>query len=81
MLHYISVWLQQTSLTAEDILNSWPESEVGRILRDYGEEANWHFLQKQIVKARASGGLRTTNDLVDLVRRASSNSGGKLLTS
>ncbi|RXI09926.1 hypothetical protein DVH24_026568 [Malus domestica] len=29
------------SLKAEDILNSWPDNEVGRILRDYGEESNW----------------------------------------
>ncbi|CAL9061765.1 unnamed protein product [Musa banksii] len=67
----------QASLTAEDILNSWPESEVGKILRDYGEESNWHFLQKQIVKARASVGLHSTSDLVDLVRRASGRSGGR----
>ncbi|KAJ8471607.1 hypothetical protein OPV22_025950 [Ensete ventricosum] len=67
----------QASLTAEDILNSWPESEVGKILRDYGEESNWHFLQKQIVKARQSVGLHSTSDLVDLVRRASGRSGGR----
>nr|CAD1825401.1 unnamed protein product [Ananas comosus var. bracteatus] len=65
----------QASLKAENILNSWPENEVGRILRDYGEESNWQFLQKQIAKARGSGGLHTTAELVDLIRRTSTSSG------
>ncbi|XP_023768633.3 uncharacterized protein LOC111917201 [Lactuca sativa] len=65
----------QASLTAEDILNLWPEAEVGRILRDYGEENNWRALQKRIVKARLTGGLHSTSELVDLIR--SCTSGGK----
>lgn len=67
----------QASLTAEEILNSWPAAEVGKVLREYGEESNWQFLQNQIVEARAKGGLHTTDELVHLVRRASSNSGGR----
>ncbi|MED6131346.1 hypothetical protein PIB30_008992 [Stylosanthes scabra] len=59
----------QASLKAEDILNSWPESEVGRVLRDYGEESNWRNLQKKIVQARLNGGLHSTSDLLDLIRR------------
>ncbi|XP_026663663.2 ribosomal RNA small subunit methyltransferase H isoform X2 [Phoenix dactylifera] len=67
----------QASLKAEDILNYWPDSEVGRVLRDYGEESNWRFLQKQIVGARADGGLHSTAQLVDLVRSTSAGSGGR----
>ncbi|KAL5169621.1 Ribosomal RNA small subunit methyltransferase H [Glycine soja] len=59
----------QASLKAEDILNSWPDSEVGRILREYGEESNWRTLQKKIVNARLYGGLHSTSDLLDLIRR------------
>ncbi|KAI4316240.1 hypothetical protein L6164_024239 [Bauhinia variegata] len=58
----------QASLRAEDILNSWPDAEVGRILRDYGEESTWRTLQKKIVNARLHGGLHCTNDLVDLIK-------------
>ncbi|WCJ44377.1 Ribosomal RNA small subunit methyltransferase H [Euphorbia peplus] len=58
----------QATLKAKDILNSWPEAEVGRILREYGEESNWHFLQKKIVQARVGGGLHLTGDLVNLIR-------------
>ncbi|KAG0467001.1 hypothetical protein HPP92_018581 [Vanilla planifolia] len=65
------------TLKAKDIINSWPETEVGRILRDYGEENNWRFLQEKIVNARKGGGLHTTGELSDLVRKASARSGGR----
>lgn len=60
----------QASLKAEDILNGWPEIEVGRILRVYGEESNWFSLQNKIVKARSQGGLHSTGELVDLIRKS-----------
>lgn len=41
---------------------------MGRILREYGEESNWRSLQNKIVKARLSGGLHSTGQLVDLIR-------------
>ncbi|KAK8343223.1 hypothetical protein V6Z11_A07G001100 [Gossypium hirsutum] len=58
----------QASLKAEDILNSWPDSEVGRILRDYGEERNWRLLQNKLAQARLQGGLHSTGELVDVIR-------------
>ncbi|KAJ3669302.1 hypothetical protein LUZ60_011252 [Juncus effusus] len=67
----------QADLRAEDILNGWPESEIGRILRDYGEESNWRNLQRQIIKARCTGGLHSTSELVELVRKNSSLSAGR----
>lgn len=70
----------QASLKAEEILNLWPETEVGRIIRDYGEESNWRLLQKKIVNARSFGGLHSTNDLVQLIQKLSFNgSGGSFL--
>ncbi|KAG8375294.1 hypothetical protein BUALT_Bualt10G0085400 [Buddleja alternifolia] len=62
----------QAALKAEDILNLWPDDEVGRILRDYGEESNWFSLQKKIVNARSTGGLHSTKELVDLIRSSAS---------
>ncbi|GFP81584.1 ribosomal rna small subunit methyltransferase h [Phtheirospermum japonicum] len=62
----------QASLRAEDILNLWPDDEVGRILRDYGEESNWFSLQKRIVRARLTGGLHSTRELVGLIRNSTS---------
>ncbi|KMZ69195.1 Ribosomal RNA small subunit methyltransferase H [Zostera marina] len=66
----------QASLKAEEILNLWPETEVGRIIRDYGEESNWRLLQKKIVNARSFGGLHSTNDLVQLIQKLSFNGSG-----
>ncbi|EPS59720.1 hypothetical protein M569_15084, partial [Genlisea aurea] len=66
------------SLRADDIINSWPAEEIGRILREYGEEANWFSLQNKIIKARSSGGLHSTGELVRLIRSsASSLRGGR----
>ncbi|KAF3781913.1 Ribosomal RNA small subunit methyltransferase H [Nymphaea thermarum] len=65
------------SLKAEDILNSWPEAEVGRILREYGEESNWHKIQTKIMKARTGGGLHSTNELLNLVRSACGGPAGR----
>lgn len=62
----------QASLKTEDILNSWPDDELGRVLRDYGEESNWFALQKKIVRARLTGGLHTTSQLVGLIRSSTS---------
>ncbi|KZV48823.1 putative methyltransferase-like protein 15-like [Dorcoceras hygrometricum] len=62
----------QAGLKAEDIVNAWPDTELGRILREYGEESNWFSLQNKIVKARSTGGLHTTNELVNLIRTSTS---------
>ncbi|KAF3946407.1 hypothetical protein CMV_027323, partial [Castanea mollissima] len=64
------------SLRAEDILNSWPDTEVGRILREYGEESNWRSLQNKIVKARLHGGLHTTGEVAYLIRNATPGTRG-----
>ncbi|KAK6915247.1 Ribosomal RNA small subunit methyltransferase H, partial [Dillenia turbinata] len=58
------------SLKEEDILNLWPNTEVGCILREYGEESNWCNLQNKIVKARSGGRLHSTGELVDLIRKS-----------
>lgn len=67
-------------MNAEDILNSWPDAELGRILREYGEESNWRSLQDKIVKARLQGGLHSTGQLVDLIQNATPWRRGSALT-
>lgn len=70
--------LFQASLKAEDILNSWPDVEVGRVLREYGEESNWRLLQNKIVEVRLRGGLHSTSELVDLIRNVTPGMRGRL---
>lgn len=51
-------------LTAHEIVNLWDEREIGRILRDYGEEKRWRAAAHAIVEGRP---IETTRDLVELL--------------
>jgi len=53
--------------TAADLINRFPEDEVRRILREYGEERWAARIARAIVRARP---LHTTTDLADVVARA-----------
>lgn len=55
--------------TAADIVNSFPEKELERILRVYGEERQARRLAAEIVRVRAKGPILTTGQLSDLIRR------------
>ena len=43
------------ALTAEALVNDWPEDEIARVLRDYGEERHWRLLARRICDVRARG--------------------------
>jgi len=55
---------ESAATTAEEIVNAWPEEEIGRILRDYGEERHWRLLAKRICEARVEKEIKTTRELV-----------------
>lgn len=57
-------------LTAYDVVNSWSESELKRILRDYGEERCAGRIAGQIVRTREDKPIETTGELVEVIRRA-----------
>lgn len=52
-------------LTAETILNQWPEDRISGLLRELGEERYAGGITREIVARRP---LETTSDLVDAVR-------------
>lgn len=58
----------ENSLTAADIINTYSESELGRIFRDYGEEKQWRAAAKTIVSERDKQPIQTTNQLVEILR-------------
>ena len=58
---------QSAPLTAEVVLNTYPEKEIARILWEYGEEKWAARIAKFIVEARP---LRTTMDLVRVIDAA-----------
>ncbi len=55
------------SLTAAEILNNWTEEEIGKILREYGEERAWKKITKAIVDKRRVQPITTTGQLVEII--------------
>ena len=56
--------------TAADLLNREPESELRRILKDFGQERWAARIAQRIVERRRRTPLETTRDLVDVVAGA-----------
>ena len=52
--------------TAADILNTYTEEDLARVLYIYGEMNNSRQIAKKIIKARAQKAIERTEDLVDL---------------
>lgn len=59
---------KKSPLTAAIIVNTYPEEELGRIFRDYGEEKMWRKAAQAIVKERAVSPFSTTKELADLLK-------------
>ena len=57
--------------TAADLLQQLPESEIARIIFEYGEERHSRRIARRIVESREQGKpITTTTELADLVRLA-----------
>ncbi|MBC7326345.1 MAG: 16S rRNA (cytosine(1402)-N(4))-methyltransferase RsmH, partial [Moorella sp. (in: Bacteria)] len=61
---------QEQSLTAADIVNTWPESRLARIIWQYGEERWARRIASLIVAARQKEPVTTTTQLVDIIKAA-----------
>jgi len=59
-----------SALSAEKLLNFWSEPEIERILRDLGEERFAREIAVEIVKDRKVSPLKTTFQLIRVLRRA-----------
>ena len=60
----------EESMTAADLLNTYSEEELTRVLREYGEERFASFIARRIVLTRQNKPLETTGELVDIIRKA-----------
>lgn len=58
------------SLTAADVVNRWNENDLAWTIFHYGEERYARRIARAIAIARKETPLRTTFDLVDVIRRA-----------
>ena len=61
---------QSRGRTAADWLNSAGESDIARVLRDYGEERFARRMARAVVKARAGAPVTTTGRLADIIAAA-----------
>src|ERR1700722_1306050 len=57
-------------LTAKEVVNSWPEQELGNLFRDLGEEPRWRKAAKAVVDARRKKLIQTTTQLADIISSA-----------
>lgn len=60
----------QQGLTAADVLNTYPQHDLARILSWYGEERYASRIASAVVRARQSNPLATSSQLVAIVREA-----------
>ena len=58
------------ALTADAVVNTWSYEELKRILYDYGEERYAPAIAAAIVRRRENTPIRTTLELVDVIRSA-----------
>ncbi len=58
----------QAELTAETIVNRYSETELARIFYEFGEERRSRQVAKAIVEARRKRRIRTTGELVEIIK-------------
>ncbi|CEN84092.1 16S rRNA (cytosine(1402)-N(4))-methyltransferase RsmH [Paraclostridium sordellii] len=58
------------SFSAHDVVNTYSEEELAKIIKDYGED-NWaKRIAKFIVEERKEKSIETTGELVDIIKKA-----------
>ncbi len=62
--------MSDVGMTAADVVNTYDEESLRRILYEYGEENNARAIARQIVSQRAEKPFETTLELVECIRRA-----------
>jgi len=61
---------QSRGLSAYDIINTFPEKELERIIKDYGEEIMASRIVKMISMRRKTSPIKTTAELADAIVKA-----------
>jgi len=58
----------ENSLTAEKILNEWPQDKIEKIIENYGEEKYARKIAEKIIEERKKGRIKTTLQLVEIIK-------------
>ena len=63
--------LEGTSeITAAEIVNTWPEEKLEKILKEYGEEKFYRQIAEKIYEESKKNPIKTTFDLVEIIKKA-----------
>ena len=61
---------QRNEMTAKDIVNTYSESELFHISKNYGEDRFAKNIAKHIVRARQEKEIETTGELIEIIKAA-----------
>lgn len=61
---------RDSGLTAHDVVNTYSEEQLAKIIKDYGEDKFAKRIAKFIVERRDKESIKTTGQLVDIIRAA-----------
>lgn len=62
--------MSKAGLSAYDVVNTYSEAELSRILFTYGEEKFAKSIARNIVRCRAERPIATTFDLIDIIKQS-----------
>ena len=60
----------QAPLSAYDVVNTYSENELRRIISEYGEEKFAHIIARNIVRQREIAEIKTTTELVEVIKKS-----------
>ena len=60
----------RSDMTAADVVNRYPEADLERIVREYGEDRQARRIARALVVARRERPITTTGELAEVIRRA-----------
>lgn len=61
---------QSSNFSAYDVVNTYEEKELARIIFQYGEEKYGNSIARNIVKARSEKPIETTFELVEIIKKS-----------
>lgn len=56
-------------ISAKEVVNTYSEEKLGKIIKEYGEERHWKIITKLIVEYRKEKKFETTDDLAGLIQK------------
>jgi len=59
--------VRDTQISAQEIVNKWPQIELEKIFQVYGEDKQASKIAKSVVKARKRKPITTTSELVEII--------------